>query len=247
MKAGEREALPITAADFEIAPGYVMWGLMPMVAVLAVTLTRGVLGDVLPNGMRGGLWILVPLVGYGAVAAAALPVARRSHPAEPVSPNWLLVIAMTAVALGVGVLSTVRAAYLDSFRYGYTMEWSVEFGALFDGLASLLPAFAFVVMRETAIRGIVVGQLERQLRSRGQIVSMSAFFDLMIAFASTVAGIFLGSGVLGDPATLLLEGTGWLVAVAIGVSLTLVRLGSGRLLPCIVVGFLVVLVGRIIV
>ena len=220
----------ITASDFDTGSGsFAVWGLLPFAAFLAVGILQFLYFNTLYYEFGDYYWVFRAFIAtmYALPGFMAFRAARAlERSAAGRKRDWLLGTVM--IVLGVILTVAVRdPAYL---LHG---ELYLRFGVGGFGVSRLfvvlLPLAAIVFLNESAIRGVVIGQLEQLRRKPTAIVATAAVFDFL-ASLTVIGALFSGSGEIGFVIRVIIA------TVLAGVCLSILRLAFGRVMPCIVVG-----------
>lgn len=230
---------PITAQDFdEGSVSYVAWGLLPLGVGLVLWPLHMLYRQLMPYRAYESpwLWQLVILAVYSSLAVFAYrtAIATKSRTAA-YAPDWVL----GGIAAAVAVILMPFAQQMFSIFNDGQVPVSLRFGGsidLFVFTIYVLPAIAYAVFRECAIRGVVIGSLEQQGRRPLEIVVIASLFDLVAALTVIAS---LGVGIAFVLAVIAVQ-------TMIGVSFSTLRVASRSLAPCIAVAVAAVVIGSFV-
>lgn len=241
LVSGSIDEHPITAADFSSGgDSFFLWGLLPFGALLVVSLFQAAYFKFLPYGdVSYWIFILLITLAYGSLAFLAFrTVGAFELWNDTGQQRWALVVVM---AILVVVLQAYATNLQNIFQYGDGgFGWNFEFrGPRFPWFfGSVIPAAAYIILREFAIRGIVIGELERQGHGWVRIVATATAFDF-IASLTALSGLFIYGGAQIVVATII-------VGTLIGLCMSVLRVGVGKLVPCIVVALVALIISTFV-
>ena len=180
------------------------------------------------------------------ITIAALRVAWRFRgPAAKVSGKIILIFCscLGIIALANFVSNSFYTA-IQAIVYDLKLEWSVSLTFDLINVTFYLPLAVVLILRETALRGIVMGAMLTSGSTQRNAIMMSAGLDFFAIFVSTLFGLlsrltrlsgsdlyFLVPGLVSIGLVLITAPTlGWL------------RVSTGKLWPCVVVALVSALI-----
>ena len=182
------------------------------------------------------------LVLYLVLALLALWACRAyrgSGTAGAKSPITTVVVSLALIVTVVVISDAPDIIYL--LRQGESLNWTFigyDFG---DTLARTMPQLIYVVFREASLRGVVIGSLLRNSSTPRSAILTATGFEFLAALPFIVVFLFnsLINRGYGSPVSTAIEvAVALVMPIVIGLGFGALRIASGRLWPCVLVGVL---------
>ncbi|MEM7662188.1 MAG: CPBP family glutamic-type intramembrane protease [Pseudomonadota bacterium] len=260
---------PISAEDFdEFGDSLWIWIFAPLLlalfgtAIFAIASSTGAF-----YRDEGGTLLIVAssrtVLAFLLTVIAAKALLRRPTFEEGDSTNILLppILLFIPVVLFISIANTswlVARMFTGDFQFNLEAglsglgNFTRFFDGGFDALAGLLLLLFTVLLREIVFRGLIVGGMIQNGSTPRQAILAGAFLDAIIPFLtgtfSVISSAFRAMTSYGDfrPDTVIAPFIAVIGIFIAGALLSLLRIRTGKLWPCILIALLGALFGSFI-
>ena len=228
------------------------WGLSLTLAAVLVSVAHFILTRFFGYDYLGDRPSLVWLniIVYLPLGIMAIVAARRYPSGVDLNRRRVLFgLGIAATCMVAVVLNVYLHLIFRGFVHGSDITWHFTAEAMYGSKIYVVAGFAYVLLREAALRGIVMGEILDSGTDNRNAIFVSVAFQVLAAIVdsmfSALALLLRGFG--GALELLLANFLPTIVgAIVIGVTFGLLRVVTGRLWPCIATGILASLIAAFI-